>query len=118
SDRRPILRELPLYHGKSGFGVSVEFNVKTGPVTILGLTQTRHGRLKLIASEGESLPGPMLRIGNTYSRIRFALDPAAFMTAWCHEGPTHHCALGVGHQTSTIRKLARILGLELAVVGT
>jgi len=29
----------------------------------------------------------------------------------------HHCALGVGHQLSKIRKIARLLGLELAVVG-
>ena len=35
SDRKPILRGLELFHGKSGHGVSVEFNVKTGPVTIL-----------------------------------------------------------------------------------
>jgi L-arabinose isomerase len=28
-----------------------------------------------------------------------------------------HCALDVGHQLSKIRKIARLLGLELAVVG-
>ena len=35
SDRKPVLRRLGLYHGKRGEGVSVEFNVKTGPVTIV-----------------------------------------------------------------------------------
>src|SRR5439155_22893642 len=67
SDRRPILRGLGLYHGKAGHGVSVEFNVRKGPVTILGLTQTAGGRLKLLAAQGESLPGPIMRIGNTNS---------------------------------------------------
>ncbi len=117
SDRRPTLRGLGLYHGKRGYGISVEFSVATGPITILGVTQTADGRLKLIASEGEAIPGPTLRIGNTNSRLKFALGPAEFMDRWCDEGPTHHVALGVGHQVSRIRKLARLTGLELVVLG-
>ena len=113
---KPVLRGLGLYHGKRGYGISVEFNVRTGPITILGLTQTADGRLKLLAAEGESLPGPRLEIGNTNSRLKFALDPAEFMNRWCEQGPTHHCALGVGRQVRRIEKLARLLNLELAVV--
>ncbi|MCL6507734.1 MAG: hypothetical protein K6T59_11965 [Bryobacteraceae bacterium] len=116
SDRRPILRSLGLYHGKRGRGVSVEFNVKTGPVTVLGLTQTAEGRFKFLAAEGESLPGPLLRIGNTNSRIRFALPPAAFLNRWCQEGPTHHCALGLGHRMAEIEKVASLLHVPLVQV--
>ncbi len=116
SDERPVLRALKLYHGKAGAGLSVEFKVRLGPVTILGLSQTADGRLKLIAAEGESIPGPTFRIGNTNSRIRFAARPAPFLDAWCAEGPTHHVALGVGHQIGRVRKAADLLGLELAVV--
>ena len=116
SDEKPTLRGLGLYHGKRGYGVSVEFRVKTGPVTIAGLTQTAEGELKLIAAEGESLPGPILRIGNTNSRLRFALPPGEFIDRWCAEGPTHHCALGVGHRLDVLRKLAALLGLPLAEV--
>jgi len=116
SEGRPVLRGLGLYHGKRGYGVSVEFNVKAGPITILGMTQTREGKLKLLAAEGESLPGPRLQIGNTNSRLKFALDPAEFMNRWSEQGPTHHCALGIGHQISKIQKVAKLLGLDLAVV--
>ena len=116
SDGRPVLRGLGLYHGKRGYGVSVEFKVKTGPVTILGLTQTADGRLKLMGAEGESLPGPILRIGNTNSRLRFPLPPAAFVNRWCMEGPTHHCALGVGHNLERIGKLASLLKIPLVEV--
>jgi L-arabinose isomerase len=116
SDARPVLRGLGLYHGKRGYGVSVEFRVKTGPVTILGLTQTAEGRLKLIGAEGESLPGPILRIGNTNSRLRFPLAPAEFVNRWCMEGPTHHCALGVGHNLARIGKLASLLKIPLVEV--
>ncbi len=117
ADGRPVVRALRLYHGKAGAGLSVEMKVRLGPVTILGMTQTADGRLKLIAAEGESIPGPTFRIGNTNSRLRFSLGPAPFMDAWCAEGPTHHVALGVGHQLSRLRKVADLLGLELAVVG-
>jgi L-arabinose isomerase len=112
----PTLRALEVFHGKRGGGLSVEFTVRTGPVTILGLTQTADGRLKLIAAEGECVPGPVLRTGNTNSRLKFPGGPAAFIERWCAEGPTHHVALGLGHQTSTLRKLSRVLGLDLAVV--
>ena len=116
ADGRPVLRALKLYHGKSGAGLSVEFKVRLGPVTILGLSQTADGRLKLIAAEGDSIPGPTFRIGNTNSRIEFGRAPGPFMDAWCAEGPTHHVALGTGHQVGRISKVADLLGLELAVV--
>ncbi len=116
ADGKPVARALKLYHGKAGAGLSIEMKVRLGPVTILGLSQTADGRLKLIAAEGESIAGPTFRIGNTNSRIRFSRPPAPFMDAWCAEGPTHHVALGVGHQLGRIRKVADLLGLELAVV--
>ena len=113
ADGKPALRGLGLFHGKRGQGISVEARVKTGPVTILGLTQTRESNLKVLVAEGDSIPGPILRIGNTNSRIRFPIGPAEFMDAWCAEGPTHHCALGVGHVAKDIEKVARILGLKI-----
>jgi L-arabinose isomerase len=116
AEGRPVARALELYHGKAGAGLSIEMTVRLGPVTILGVTQTADGRLKLIAAEGESIAGPTFRIGNTNSRIRFRSGPAAFFDAWCAKGPTHHVALGVGHQLSRVRKIADLLGLELAVV--
>jgi L-arabinose isomerase len=115
---KPILRGLGLYHGKRGYGVSVEAQVKHGPITILGLTQTRDGKLKWLCAEGWSLPGEILHIGNTNSRLRFTreandeFDVAAWMTNWANQAPTHHVALGVGHVASTIEKFAKLLGLE------
>ncbi len=116
AEGRPVARALELYHGKAGAGLSIEMKVRLGPVTILGCTQTADGRLKLIAAEGESIPGPTFRIGNTNSRIRFPSGPRTFFDAWCAEGPTHHVALGVGSQASRLRKVADLLGLELAVL--
>jgi L-arabinose isomerase len=116
AEGRPVARALQLYHGKSGAGLSIEMKVRLGPVTILGVSQTADGRLKLLAAEGESIPGPTFKIGNTNSRIRFAADPRDFFDTWCSHGPTHHVALGIGRQVARLRKVADLLSLELAVV--
>ncbi|RME89459.1 MAG: arabinose isomerase, partial [Verrucomicrobia bacterium] len=109
AEGRPILRGLGLYHGKRGYGVSVEARVKLGPVTLLAVTQTAGGELKLLAAEGESIPGPTLQIGNTNSRIRFPCRMVEFVNRWCAEAPTHHCALGVGHVLPVLRRVAALL---------
>ena len=116
ADSRPLLRGLGLFHGKHGSGIAVEARVKLGPITLLGLTQTVAGRLKLLVAEGESVAGPILRIGNTNSRLSFPWGPAEFIERWCAEGPTHHTALGIGHRAGSIVMVARILGLEVAVI--
>ena len=117
AQEQPTLRSLKVFHGKRGAGLSVEFKVRYGPVTIVGCTQTADGRLKLICAEGESVPGETFRIGNTNSRVLFDLGPAEFLERWCTEGPTHHVALGVGHRSDEVRRIAQLLGLEFAAVG-
>lgn len=116
TDRKPVLRGLGLYHGKRGRGVSVEFNVRTGPVTLLAMTQTAEGSLKLLTAQGVSEPGATLKIGNTNSRLRFPLGPREFVNEWCAQGPTHHCALGVGHQHETLAKLGTLLQIPVVPV--
>jgi L-arabinose isomerase len=110
-EQRPVLRGLGLYHGKRGHGVSVEFNVKPGPITLLAMTQTADGALKMVTAEGFSEAGPILKIGNTNSRLRFPLGPREFINRWCQEGPTHHCALGIGHKQSAVAKLSELIGV-------
>ena len=115
---KPVLRGLELFHGKRGGGVSVEAQVRQGPITILGLTQTHDGRLVWLCDEGWSVGGEFLRIGNTNSRIRFTdeedgeFDAAQWMNRWAEAGPTHHVALGVGHQASKLQKLARLMHMD------
>jgi L-arabinose isomerase len=84
---------------------------------MLGLTQTGDGRFKFVATQGESIPGPILQVGNTNTRVRFGdMAPEEFGQAWTETGSTHHFALGTGHQLGKIEKLANLLNIELAVV--
>lgn len=112
AEGKPILRGMGLYHGKQGTGVSVEAKVASGPVTTLNVTQTGDGRLKLISSEGESTDGPIMRIGNTQTPVRFREHPDAYMSRWFAEAPTHHCALSVGHNAAWFEKVGQLLQVK------
>jgi len=116
SERRPLLRGLGVFHGKRGYGVSVEFDVAHGPVTALGLTQIRDGRFRLVASEGAVVDGPLLRIGNTTSRVDFGRDPGEWCDAWAGTAVNHHWALGTGHRISELRAVSDLLDIELVTV--
>lgn len=107
------VRPLKVYHGKVGRGLSVEMSVRHGPVTLLSVVQTVDGRLKLLVAEAESVPGPVLEIGNTNSRYRFSIGARQFVNQWNAQGPAHHCAVGVGHVADRIDKLGKLLQMEV-----
>jgi len=110
------VRPLQVYHGKVGRGLSVEMSVKHGPVTLLSVVETADGRLQLLVAEGESVPGPILEIGNTNSRYRFSIGARRFVNEWNVRGPAHHCAVGIGHLAHKLQKLAALLQIECVTV--
>jgi len=110
------VRPLKVYHGKVGKGVSVEMSVKNGPVTLLSVVEKSGGELMLLVAEAESVPGPILQIGNTNSRYKFPIGARKFVNDWNSHGPAHHCAIGIGHISSKIEKLGQLLNMQVVKV--
>ncbi len=116
AQRKTKVRPLAVYHGKVGRGLSVEMSVRHGPVTLLSVVEDPVHGFKLLAAEGECVPGEVLRIGNTNSHYRFHLGARGFVEAWNAQGPAHHCAIGIGHQSGKLDKLARLLEIPFVRV--
>lgn len=110
------VRPLDVYHGKVGRGLAVEMQVKNGPVTCLSLVERFDGSLFFLVAEGESVPGTILKIGNTNSRYKFSIGARRFVNQWNSYGPAHHCAVGIGHIAGKIDKLGKLLGVDVVAV--
>ncbi len=116
SQGKPRLRKLKKYHGKSGSGIGVEFSIRSGPITLLSINANPDGTFRMIAAEAESLPGDIPQTGNTNTRVRFKRNVTDVLADWCMASPTHHLALGTGHHLETLKKFAKLSGIELVVV--
>jgi L-arabinose isomerase len=113
ADGKVDLVPLQIYHGKPGKGLSIQMTVKNGPVTVLSVVQDRDGKVRLLVAEGQTEAGPILNIGNTNSRYRFPIGAKNYINAWSKAGPSHHCAVGIGHAAQIIEKLGAVLGIEV-----
>ena len=94
----------------------MEFRIKEGPLTMLSLGVRPDGQFKFVIAEGESVRGPIPPTGNTNTHVRFGADVRTFLKRWVAEGPTHHFAVGIGHQAEALRHLADCLRIEAAIV--
>jgi len=83
---------------------------------LLSVVEVVDGTLKLLVAQGESVAGPILEIGNTNSRYRFPVGARRFVNEWNAHGPAHHCAVGVGHISGKLEKLASLLDVECVQV--
>jgi L-arabinose isomerase len=102
---------LSVYHGKPGKGLSIQMTVKNGPVTLLAVVEGNDG-IKLICAEGHAMEAPIFKIGNTNSAYKFSLSAKQFISQWSKQGPSHHLAIGLGHQAAVLKKLAFLVGIE------
>lgn len=92
SDKKPTMKIVPVFHGKTGGGYLTQFYPYLGPVTYLGITQDRDGHFKFVVAEGVNEPGPIFTFGDTNMRTRFSCGAREFCNKWSEAGPTHHMA--------------------------
>ena len=115
SEERVRLVPLSVYHGKPGKGLSIQMSVKQGPVTLLSVVEGKQG-FSLLVAESESVAGPTMQIGNTNSRYKFAVSVKTFIEQWSKAGPSHHCAIGIGHIAGKLKKLGFLLQIPVTIL--
>ncbi len=114
--RKPTMKVVPVFHGKTGGGYLTQFYPPLGTITYLAITQDADGRFKFVVAEGENVDGPIFTFGDTNMRMRFSIGAREFANRWAEAGPTHHMAAAVGRHVDTILKVAKILDVPVDVV--
>ena len=116
SAKKPTMKIVDVFHGKTGGGYLTQFYPHLGPVTYLAITQDRDGHFKFVAAEGVNEAGPVFSFGDTNMRTRFACGARAFCDKWSQAGPTHHMAAASGRHIETILKVAKIFNVPVDII--
>ena len=115
-DRKPTMKIVPVFHGKTGGGYLTQFYPPAGDVTYLAITQDKDGHFKFVVAEGVNEEGPIFTFGDTNMRTRFSIGAREFCNRWSEEGPTHHMAAAIGRHIDVIEKVGKILDIPVEVV--
>jgi len=95
--------------------VLLRFALKPGVVTLVNLTVTAEGRLKIVATEGRVVDFPPIEgVMTPHYKFQPAKPLAEFLTELSREGCSHHFALAYGRWSSLVEKIADILGADSA----
>ncbi|MCF0116112.1 MAG: arabinose isomerase [Erysipelotrichaceae bacterium] len=114
--KKPTMKIVPVFHGKTGGGYLTQFYPPVGPVTYLGITQDANGNFKFVVAEGVNEEGPIFTFGDTNMRTKFTCGARDFCNRWSEAGPTHHMAAAIGRHTDTILKVAKIFNIPVDVI--
>ena len=116
SAKKPLMKIVPVFHGKTGGGYLTQFYPHLGPVTYLGITQDKNGNFKFVVAEGVNEEGPIFTFGDTNMRTRFTCGARDFCNRWSEAGPTHHMAAASGRHIDTILKVAKIFNVPVDII--
>ena len=116
SDKKPTMKIVKVFHGKTGGGYLTQFYPYTGPVTYLAITQDADGHFRFVVAEGVNEEGKILSFGDTNMRTRFTCGAREFVNRWSVAGPTHHMAAATGRHIDTILKVAKIFNVPVDIV--
>ena len=116
SEKKPTMKIVDVFHGKTGGGYLTQFYPPAGEVTYLGITQDRDGHFKFVVAEGVNEEGPIFTFGDTNMRTRFSCGAREFCNRWSEAGPTHHMAAANGRHIDTILKVAKIFNVPVDII--
>ncbi len=126
SNWRMARPDAPIYALRSTLGdimsvpiapVLLAFTLAPGDATLVSLTTSSEGKLKLIVTEGQVLDFPYIPdLARPHFKFAPSGDLCEFLTRFSREGGSHHQALAYGRWASTVEKLAQLLNIPCARV--
>jgi L-arabinose isomerase len=116
TDRKPLMKVVEVFHGKTGGGYLTQFYPGSGELTILAIGESADGTYKLIAAEGVAEKGPIMNLGDTNQRTRLSIPMREFVDRWSLTGPTHHFGMAKGRHIETLKCVASILNMPIEIV--
>ena len=114
--KKPTMKIVPVFHGKTGGGYLTQFYPTIGPITYLAITQDKDGHFKFVVAEGVNEAGPIFTFGDTNMRMRFTCGAREFCNRWSEAGPTHHMAAAAGRHIDTLLKVAKIMNIPCEII--
>lgn len=114
--KKPTMKIVPVFHGKTGGGYLTQFYPPVGEITYLAITQDKDGNFKFVVAEGVNEEGPIFTFGDTNMRTRFTCGAREFCNRWSEAGPTHHMAAACGRHIDTILKVAKIFNIPCEII--
>lgn len=93
-------------------GITGEFPLKSGQVTVLRIGEDRNGAYRILAIEAEGLDTDQLLKGNPL-KVRFNRPARAVVQELIDNGIEHHYILVYGNVVPELRVLAKLLGIEM-----
>ncbi len=114
--KKPTMKIVPVFHGKTGGGYLTQFYPPVGEITYLAITQDKDGNFKFVVAEGVNEEGPIFTFGDTNMRTKFSCGAREFCNRWSEAGPTHHMAAATGRHIDTILKVAKIFNVPCEIV--
>ncbi|MCY0879237.1 MAG: hypothetical protein OWU84_09885 [Firmicutes bacterium] len=101
-------------HPNRKVGLTVDFALKSGPVTVLRLHRDVSGQYSLMAIPGEALDDPLYFSGNTVA-VRPRSDAKQVLAELLRDGAEHHFAVGYGVELGDVERLANRLNIPLKI---
>jgi L-arabinose isomerase len=93
------------------------FGLAPGEVTLVSLTTTVGGRLKLVVTEGELVDFRYIPdLGRPHGKFQPRGDVSDFLSRFSLAGGSHHQALAYGRWGQTVARIATLLGIECTLV--
>lgn len=101
-------------HPNRRVGLTLDFALKPGPVTVVRLHRDNQGRYSLMAIPGEAQPDPLYFSGNSVA-VKPISEANTVLSKLMEDGAEHHFSVGYGVSLEEVVKLGRRIDVPVKI---